>query len=166
MKVLCLVRTTWTDSTPDEQELWMDLEPISRTSRKIVKVIPLIDHLHNDKENGQPMPHYHIDSRFYKGGNLHYTDLRVYPHELKSNEKLEYRELVQFREKHDLVTATSVRLISKSKLKHNCIHKGKCPHRGYDLTGVQPDKDGILTCPLHSLRFDTKNKNKLIQDAV
>ncbi len=52
---------------------------------------------------------------------------------------------------------TSIDLIAKSKLKHKCIHKGKCPHRGYDLTDVKPI-NGIITCPLHSLRFNSKTK--------
>ena len=28
-----------------------------------------------------------------------------------------------------------------------------CPHRGTDLTGIFPDDDGVVTCPLHGLRW-------------
>lgn len=28
-----------------------------------------------------------------------------------------------------------------------------CPHRGYDLSSVPPDDDGIVECPLHGLRW-------------
>lgn len=40
----------------------------------------------------------------------------------------------------------------------------KCPHRGYDISQVSPDKNGIITCPLHGLKFGTdgqiiKNNN-------
>ena len=28
-----------------------------------------------------------------------------------------------------------------------------CPHQGTDLTGIEPDRDGNITCPLHGLRW-------------
>ena len=28
-----------------------------------------------------------------------------------------------------------------------------CPHRGASLSGIYPDPDGFVTCPLHGLRF-------------
>ena len=31
-----------------------------------------------------------------------------------------------------------------------------CPHRGTDLNGMKTDENGLLTCPLHGLRWDTK----------
>ena len=31
-----------------------------------------------------------------------------------------------------------------------------CPHRGADLSGMKPDENGLLTCPLHGLRWDTQ----------
>lgn len=30
----------------------------------------------------------------------------------------------------------------------------QCPHRGAPLAGIEPDEDGIVTCPLHGLEFD------------
>jgi nitrite reductase/ring-hydroxylating ferredoxin subunit len=56
---------------------------------------------------------------------------------------------------------TPVSLIKNSKLKHNCIHKGKCPHRGYDLSNEIPNENGIITCPLHGLQFDKITKKLL-----
>ena len=41
------------------------------------------------------------------------------------------------------------------------IHKGKCPHRGFDLSNEIPNKEGIITCPLHNLKFNAETK-KLI----
>ena len=35
------------------------------------------------------------------------------------------------------------------QLKDNMI----CPHRGADLSNIAPDEDGIITCPLHGLRW-------------
>lgn len=31
----------------------------------------------------------------------------------------------------------------------------RCPHQQADLSGIAPDEDGIITCPLHGLRWDT-----------
>jgi hypothetical protein len=88
-----------------------------------------------------------------------FTEIRVnLP--LKENQKLEFRFLKKIRD--DEKFKTGVSLISKSKLKHKCIHKGKCPHRGFDLSNEKPDENEIITCPLHSLMFDTKDNNKII----
>ena len=29
----------------------------------------------------------------------------------------------------------------------------RCPHRGVDLSDVEPDEDGVIECPLHGLRW-------------
>lgn len=31
-----------------------------------------------------------------------------------------------------------------------------CPHRGYDLSEVEPDEQGVIQCPLHALRWCAK----------
>lgn len=146
-KVLCLIRETWFE--PDEQELWMDINPYPR---RVQYVLPLYNHPHNDIENGQKEVHYHQDTR-YKGDPEHlfmsFRNSRI-TLPLKDGEYLEYRMLKKIRDVE--IKATSTRYISKSKFKHKCIHKGKCPHRGYDLSSEKP-VDGIITCPLHSLKF-------------
>ncbi len=155
-KVLCLIRIEWTENTADEQELWMDLEPISRSSRKIETIVPLINHLHSDRENGQEKPHYHVDTR-YSDKVFPYD--RIFPHRLSENESIEYRWLYKTSEEFQGITP--VGLIRKSKLKHKCIHKGKCPHRGFDLSNIEPDKDNIIRCPLHGLEFDGTTKQMI-----
>ena len=50
--------------------------------------------------------------------------------------------------------------VQRSKLKrwHNVpldLNKMVCPHRGADLSGIEPE-DGLITCPLHGLRFCAK----------
>lgn len=35
----------------------------------------------------------------------------------------------------------------------DCLRRGVCPHRGYDLSR-EPVVDGVVTCPLHGLRWD------------
>lgn len=130
---------------------------------------PIINHPHNDKENGQDEAHYHIDYRFVKHENdsdfptvvnnhsYHYFVESTRPRKLV-NGSLRYFELPMINE--DFTGITPVKNISKSKLKHKCIHKNKCPHRGFDLSQVK-DIDGVITCPLHGLKFNSKN-GKLI----
>lgn len=113
------------------------------------KVYPLFDHLHNDRENGQPEKHYHVDDRFC--GPQMVDRIRINPE--KDVGFLAWRSLPFLR--HATFSSTPIDLIKKSKLKHKCIHKGKCPHRGFDLSGIQPI-DGKITCPLHGLEFDTE----------
>lgn len=150
--VLCLVKESWFEPDLDSQEAWMDLVPNATFPRKIEYILPLYDHPHSDKENGQNEIHYHIDGRYIEN---YPEDFRI-SLPLSNNEKFEYRYLKRIRENEPF--KTNVSLISKSKLKHKCIHKGKCPHRGYDLSNEKPDENGIITCPLHGLKFDINNK--------
>jgi len=157
-KVLCVIEESFLSKEKDEDELWLDLdENLSKYYWvREQKVIPLYNHPHSDKENGQEEIHYHVDGRYIKD---YPKDFRI-SLPLKSNQRLEYRYLHKKRDNE--IFRTNVNLISKSKLKYKCIHKGKCPHRGFDLSNIQPDENGIITCPLHSLKFNTKDNNKII----
>jgi nitrite reductase/ring-hydroxylating ferredoxin subunit len=124
-----------------------------------IHIYPVINHTHNDIENGQKDVHYHRDYRFtpmsdkYKLGDI-IKSSRIYPatDDIFKNKKLEYfvMECIDVNQK----IITPVSMISNSKLKHKCIHKGKCPHRGYDLSQEVP-RNGKITCPLHGLQFDS-----------
>lgn len=81
--------------------------------------------------------------------------------EIDKDGRLEYLELPVINEHFSGITPVGA--ITNVKLKHKCIHKGKCPHRGYDLSQVNPDRDGKITCPLHGLQFDALTK-KLLND--
>lgn len=130
------------------------------------EVYPIINHLHTDRENGQNYPHYHIDFRFTEFKSItsfqvretkskyHFTNYTRY-HIIGDLPKIEYHPLKLLR--LDQMAITDVRMIGKSKLKHKCIHKGKCPHRGYDLS-QEPIIDSKITCPLHGLQFDAITK--------
>lgn len=156
-RVLCLIETNFIDELDwDEQIYWMDNHYPIKNFRTTKTIIPLIDHPHSDIENGQDKVHYHINTKYI---DKTVFDLRI-SLPLNNNQKLEYRYLKKVRDNE--VVKTPVKLISKSKLKHKCIHKGKCPHRGYDLSNEKPNEKGIITCPLHSLMFDTNNNNKII----
>lgn len=139
---------------------------VKREQDKIIAFTPVIDRPHTDLENGQPEVHYHADYRF------------ILTEETKSNSEgfividerdgfklskprvekgidgeIEYHILPVVSEEHNGLAQQL--FIRNSKLKHKCIHKGKCPHRGYDLS-QEKAVDGIITCPLHSLKFDAK----------
>lgn len=122
------------------------LEKLDPYVAKPTHWIPVINLLHNDIENGQKYIHYHADYRFDDGR------FSIYPRiNWDSICRIEYRVMKCVRVVQQL--PTDVERISKSKLKHDCIYKGKCPHRGMDLSQVLPE-NGIIRCPLHSLEFD------------
>lgn len=157
-EVLCAVKKRQIEIDFDDQEVWMDLDDISHRKEKILyEIIPLINHPHSDIENGQPEVHYHVDTR-YNGAQLNglfivdsFSEIRV----TKGKYNLKKFNLIRYSE--EMKNITNVEAISKSKLKHNCIHKGKCPHRGFDISNIEP-VDGIITCPLHSLKFNANTK--------
>lgn len=121
------------------------------------EIIPIINHPHNDKENGQAYVHYHTDYRFESDGivTLIMTRTRINQTQVLN---IEYRELKCIRTDNKWVTP--VKDIKRSVLKHDCIHKDKCPHRGYDMSNVAA-VDGIKECPLHGLKFNAVT-NKII----
>ena len=128
---------------------WDDWE----RKRKVL-YIPIIPHLHNDVENGQNYKHYHIDFRFIKNIPAKWGIYnRINENEVKDL-NIHYKEMkcINVEQQH----ITSKIFIKNSKLK-KCIHKGKCPHRGFDLSNEIP-KNGIIKCPLHGLEFDFKTK--------
>lgn len=142
-----------------------------------IGIAPIINHLHNDIENGQDLPHYHVDYRFIADKELkrdfindfHFPKekryyfnsfIRFFPDQWENEFKIEYWVLPVIRTHQSL--ATHISLIDKSKFKHDCIYKGKCPHRGFDLSQTEAI-DGVITCPLHSLKFDAHTK-KIISD--
>jgi len=160
--VLCLIekipRNIYFNSL-DEQVLWMDLIDDTNYKPKEI-IIPLYNHAHSDKENGQPEIHYHINTKYQAINRQFLKDITLsrIALPLKSNQKLEYRLCTKISDIEFL--PTSVEAIKKSKLKRKCIHNGKCPHRGFDLSNEKPDENGVITCPLHGLRFKSK---KLIE---
>lgn len=114
--------------------------------------IPVFNQPHSDKENGQPETHYHLDDRFISRSSskldFYYNDDRP----LKSlAEGIIHIVMIYKYDKPSVITHPHH--IANSKLKHKCIYKGKCPHRGYNLTHTEPDDNGIITCPLHGLQF-------------
>lgn len=122
--------------------------------KKEFKYIPIINFPHNDVENNQIEVHYHIDDRFTSDDNTISLvgNLRI---QKTKEDILIYKLMECIRVRPNSITPS--RFIANSKLKHKCIYKGKCPHRGYDLTNEIPI-DGVIICPLHALRFNSKTK--------
>lgn len=139
-------------------------------------ITPVINHPHNDVENGQAYIHYHTDYRFIRIKNIADQELNVpvehaLPIAINNHSKHifaidsrpvlnNYSQLVHIilqcvRTSQLGITIPS--FVSKSKLKHKCIYKGKCPHRGMDLTSTEP-VNGVIVCPLHGLKFNAKTK--------
>lgn len=132
-------------------------------------VTPVIFHEHSDRENGQKEKHFHVDYRFVKTKSVEseyqtphtinnhskHTFVTEYRPEKGVHGEIEWIKLPVIRP--EFIGITHPKLIKNSKLKHKCIHKGKCPHRGMDLSQV-PEKDGVITCPLHGLKFNAKTK--------
>lgn len=168
-KVLCLIKEEWFEPDLDCQEAWMDLVPTYQYPRRVEYVLPLYDHPHNDSENGQTEVHYHQNTR-YMVKNVHIPGkFSSFKHgriilPLIDGEYLEYRQLKQVREEE--LAITPLYLIMNSSPKHNCIHRGKCPHRGYDLSKEIPIYDEnyggeVIVCPLHGLKFDAETGDML-----
>lgn len=134
---------------------------------KKIKLCPVINHPHNDIENGQPETHYHIDYRFVGRSEKYKSFFRqrrsgieyvFYPAMFRPELNSSFKSLEYFAMRlvtTNQINETSVIAIAKSRLHHQCIHKGKCPHRGYDLSQTVAI-DGVITCPLHGLKFDEK----------
>jgi len=146
-------------------------------------ITPVFNLPHNDKQNGQYETHYHVDYRFVKY-ELHLSKVEMRKHSsqvkfmfpfpirkhrthlfvesarpvLTDNlsNKLEYIILPVINE--TFVGITEPRFVNTDKIKHKCLIRGKCPHRGFDMSQVEPNTNGVRTCPLHGLRFDATGK--------
>lgn len=130
----------------------------------ITILYPIINHLHNDKENGQSLGHYHTDNRFISINKEHIINkniLRLDTNQIK-NKDLKFNYFKMKCINLDITTKTPTALIKNSNLKNKCIHKNKCPHRGYDLSNEHA-LDGIITCPLHGLKFNSNTKQLLME---
>ena len=67
-RILCaIISQPYFEEVLDEQELWMDLDHKIdvQNFNNIYSIVPLIDHPHSDRENGQEEIHYHVDTRYF-----------------------------------------------------------------------------------------------------
>lgn len=148
--VTCLVEEIKDKINPED--VWRDDNWVGKSKRKYYSYLPVFNHPHSDKENGQLEEHYHTDDRFTSFKNKSFKegyDIRP----VLNNRKIMYLplKLNLIHEPDYLITPT--RSIEASKLNYKNLDKMRCPHRGYDLSKVCP-KEGTITCPLHGLRFD------------
>ena len=121
-------------------------------------VVPIIDSPHNDRENGQSEIHYHSDTRFIKcndesrmefkidEGRIEFEgdvfEIKSHRVELGKDGEMEHHVLPVVSTKHNF--PTQLVFIRNSNLRHKCIHKGKCPHRGFSLSKEIPVNGKII----------------------
>lgn len=117
-------------------------------------VIPILLHLHDDKENGQDDEHYHLDDRFEYydcvNDSYHKVDIpvRIFPKEY-NDATIILHPMVAIRE--TITTETPTIAIIESELNMRNLKNNKCPHKGFDLTNIIVDKNGFRKCPMHGL---------------
>lgn len=129
-------------------------------------VLPVYDHIHDDAENGQNYPHYHVDFRFVS--RKHYgfnTSPKNWPPMRVNLDRSDMMQFIGIRyryrrfHRHEHEGTTGTVLIGMSKLDWSKVEEMKCPHRGYDLTNLIPDCNGVVTCPLHGIKVKLKTNS-------
>lgn len=147
-----ITEAIYIDPASEDRAFWMDFshdEQIRpQVKRRVPLRIPVINHPHSDRENGQDEIHYHLDTRFVKWRWHSKYDLRI-----PDKQELVYVPLEVIADGEQLPTAPS--MIANSRMPHRRLKNHKCPHRGYDMRKVKP-VNGCLTCPLHGLKFDAE----------
>ena len=132
-----------------------------------IEVFPVLNNLHSDKESGQDYKHYHVDNRFFPPNKYSYRKQnRLYNNHFFTKEprcdfkngevipKIQYLNLRCFNTEITYITVSQV--VNNLKFKHKCAKNMKCLHRGTSLEGLR-DRNGIITCPLHGLKYRKEN---------
>ena len=143
---------------------------------------PVLGPAHDDREIiGFDPEHWHVDFRFLPGQltaperarktaqdcyvvpiNHVYLD-RHHPSEPLDSERLDlvpariYHQVQARRYQGPYPSYIHVPWIRKleAAYEHTTLKNGTvCPHKGADLSGILPNENGIITCPLHGLRWD------------
>ena len=129
-------------------------------------LVPVVgDHVvlwppHTDEHDGQPARHWHIDPRFgdqHALGSKRIESTEPHRWEVRTVER-PFQVIVEadeyFGVVHKVGTATPVAMVSGAlrRMARTCTHKGKCPHRGFNLAQVEP-LGGVVVCPMHGMRF-------------
>ncbi len=132
----------------------------------VIHMVPVIGHLHNDP--GQEAPHYHIDLRYAEPWMTARFGSRI-PVTPEIQSEVWLFKMRMDATDSDYIGTTNPDLVQKSEISCDHLIKGHiCPHRGFDLSTVEP-VDGVLTCPLHGLQFCAKTKkllNKTLDDGI
>lgn len=135
--------------------------------------MPILGNHHNDKDHFEvSVDHYHNDLRFSSdrlirslwGAPEHHViatehnSINPFSHHVYED-KIELRRMKCKRDFPDFGFPGKTRLWNKfhDAFKGTCLKNGKiCPHKGYDVSQVKPDKNGNIVCPLHGLSFNIK----------
>jgi|GEM_PF-3604954 phenylpropionate dioxygenase-like ring-hydroxylating dioxygenase large terminal subunit len=113
--------------------------------------VPVMWPPHTDEHDGQVERHFHVDSRFTndQAGRV------VCLVEKDATQQLHWIGARVLRSQPSEQQRTPVVLIGKAIHRMPCkaLRNGKCPHKGFNMAQVQPDAHGVLTCPMHGMRF-------------
>lgn len=132
-----------------------------RTRRNQLPHIPVLGPIHDDRLPGLKFDdgvNAHVDHRF--------TD--IFQHAIieqwLDEETFDYRPFTcitsGFAENRPDYTSVHGRLAFQKLCEHKLVDSCKrCPHQGTYLGNVQPDRNGVVTCPAHGLRFDAEHGN-------
>jgi hypothetical protein len=127
---------------------------------------PVMGGLHDDKAIiGFPLLHYHVDWRFVPERGLYASRRGSYVYPLQTGNGLNDSGFgppqLRRRKCQDVhrLPFEGQRISWMPKLEQTysackLAHGHVCPHRGYDLSRETPDAEGIVTCPLHGLRWN------------
>lgn len=127
--------------------------------------VPVIPFIHQDPELNNPRHHVHYDYRFMNA-DLKIALLSVEGKSTipvlntRSSEEFTLREMVCVHPTQEVDPCFLVRkgFLFTNHLDDACRGRkfnGKvCPHKGYSLEGIDPDADGVVTCPLHGSRWN------------
>ena len=148
------------------------------TGKRILYITPVFNLPHNDVASGQREIHYHTDYRFVRvkmkvRGPARDRYKFSFPKVVRRHSEhlfvetirptlehvenfLVYYELPVINE--GFVGITPPETINKEAIKHKCLVRGKCPHRGFDMSQVEGNQQGIKTCPMHGLRFNKEGR--------
>lgn len=128
--------------------------------------VPVIGELHNDEEIIKfPHDHYHVDWRFVNDTDF-FSILPSHPlgvvviEESIIEEKIMCKKVL--RDMPEYPEKVKFRIALEKKYKEAKLKKGRCPHKGADISSISPDENGNIVCPLHGLKFCGLSK-KVIQ---
>lgn len=113
------------------------------------EIVPVLWPPHRDELDRQPERHFHVDHRFRAERSV--LGLRPV---LGEHTSLKWHRM-RVLSSNPNGDATPVGFIHNAiaALPCNAMLKGKCPHKDFNLAQVEADANGVITCPMHGMRF-------------
>jgi hypothetical protein len=134
---------------------------------KFLEWIPVLPNLHDEIEiDGDPIKHYHADSRFINPELKSYLPAIIETWLVSTETTV--KELPYFQDFTDKQPAYFPFLSGQYLvLKQNVtLKKLVCPHQNYPLDECTPDENGTVTCPLHGLKWNIHTKKLDVEATI